>query len=112
MYAALQADDLAAFKAVATPDFRAFDGGVQYTAESLVAAIKAAHAAGKKFEWTVPGPEVHVACNDAWIVYVNRGSIADASATAPVTWLESAMLVYAGGQWRLRFFHSTRAKTP
>ena len=71
--------------------------------------IKAAHAAGKVYVWTVNEPEVHIAADIAWITYVNRGSIKDASGTKDVTWLESAVLQKEKGMWRIHFFHSTRA---
>jgi hypothetical protein len=109
MYVALKADDLAGFQATVSPDFYAFDGGARYTAESLVALIKSLHAAGKRFEWTVNDPEVHAACDLAWITYVNQGSMEDAAGKQPLAWLESGVLVYSEGRWRLRFFHSTRA---
>ncbi len=54
--------------------------------------IKAAHAAGKHYEWNVTEPEVHLTCNDAWIAYTNRGSLQDESGTKSLTWLESAFL--------------------
>jgi hypothetical protein len=53
--------------------------------------------------------EVHVACNLAWITYVNQGSVEDASGRQAVTWLESAILEYSDARWRIRFLHSTRA---
>jgi ketosteroid isomerase-like protein len=71
--------------------------------------IKSAHAAGKVYVWTVNEPEVHVSGDMAWITYVNRGSIKDASGTKDVTWLESAVLQKEKGAWRIHFFHSTRA---
>ncbi len=113
MYVALKADDLAGFQATVSPDFYAFDNGARFTADSLVALIKSLHAAGKRFEWTVNDPEVHVACDLAWITYVNRGSVEDAAGKRPLAWLESGVLVYSEGRWRLRFFHSTLVpKTP
>ena len=51
---------------------------------------------------------VHLSCNDAWITYVNRGSVQDGSGTKDLTWLESAFLHKEAGAWKIRFFHSTR----
>jgi len=107
MYAALQSDDLDAFQSRVTPDYFAFDGGVRYTAKSLVDVIKDAHAKGMKFEWTVGTPEVHVSCNQAWLTYTNRGSVDVGKGKTPTEWLESAIMEYREGVWRIRFFHST-----
>lgn len=109
MYAAAKADDVAGFAAATTPDFRAFDAGRQFTGPELMAMIKTAHAAGKRYEWTVPDPKVETACNVALVTYVNRGWVEDASGRQPLTWLESATVRYADGRWRIAFFHSTRA---
>jgi ketosteroid isomerase-like protein len=107
-FAAAATDDLAKFRAVTTPDFYAFDAGGRFTSDALMDLIKGAHAAGKVYVWTVNEPEVHISGEIAWITYVNRGSIKDASGTKEVTWLESAVLQEEKGMWRIRFFHSTR----
>jgi hypothetical protein len=108
-FAAMRADDLKRFQEIAVPNFYAYDGGKRFTGPALVDFIKGAHANGKRYEWSVTEPEVHVACNLAWITYVNQGYVEDASGRQALTWLESAVLEYAGASWRIRFIHSTRA---
>ena len=108
-FAAATADDLDKLHAVTAPDFYAFDAGGRFTRDALMDLIKAAHAAGKVYVWTVNEPEVHISGDTAWITYVNHGSIKDASGTKNATWLESAVLQKEKGIWRIEFFHSTRA---
>ena len=108
LFAAATADDLDKLHAVTAPDFYAFDAGGRFTRDPLMDMIKAAHAAGKVYVWTVNEPEVHISGDTAWITYVNRGSIKDTSGTKDVTWLESAVLQKEKGIWRIHFFHSTR----
>jgi ketosteroid isomerase-like protein len=108
-FAAATADDLDKLHAVTHPDFYAFDAGGRFTRDALMDLIKAAHAAGKVYVWTVNEPEVHISGDIAWITYVNHGSIKDASGTKDVTWLESAVLQKEKSNWRIHFFHSTRA---
>ena len=108
-FAAATADDLDKLHAVTTPDFYAFDAGGRFTRDALMDLIKAAHAAGKVYVWTVNEPDVHISGDHAWIAYVNHGSIKDAAGTKEVTWLESAVLQKEKGTWRIHFFHSTRA---
>ena len=103
------ADDLDQLHAIPSPDFYAFDAGGRFTRDALLDLIKAAHAAGKVYVWTVTEPEVHISGDIGWITYVNRGSIKDASGTKDMTWLESAVLQKEQGIWRICFFHSTRA---
>lgn len=110
MYAAAQTDNLAAFHAVVTPGFYAFDGGTRFEGDALMRLIIALHAKGAKAVWTVTQPDVHISGDHAWIAYLNVGSL-KMSADAPVVsmqWLESATLVKQNGQWKIEFFHSTR----
>ena len=108
MYIAATNDDLARFRTVAAPDFHAFDGGKQFTGDELMALIARLHASGSVYVWRVTEPEVHIHGDVAWITYVNRGSLQDASGTKSLVWLESAVLRKDAGRWRIRFFHSTR----
>ena len=94
---------------VTMPDFYAYDAGLQLTGPALLDLIKKGHASGKRWEWSVSEPKVHVSCNLAWITYVNRGAIVDSSGRQEATWLESAVLQYSNAQWRVQFVHSTRA---
>ncbi|MBL8780500.1 MAG: nuclear transport factor 2 family protein [Alphaproteobacteria bacterium] len=109
MYAALSADDEARLKTIVTADFYSFDAGKRFDGPALAALVRNAHKAGKTFVWTVNEPDVRMQCDWAWITYTNRGSVTDASATTPVTWLESAVLRFETGRWRIAFFHSSRA---
>jgi hypothetical protein len=109
LFAAAGADDLPGFQKGASPDFYAYDNGVRFTGKSLMDLLKQAHAAGKRYEWSVKDPQVHVACDLAWVTYINQGAVEDASGRHAVTWLESAILQYSNGHWRVRFLHSTRA---
>jgi len=105
-------DDDNLFKEILAPGFYAFDNGKRFDGMQLPQMIKAAHGAGKTFVWSVNDPEVHIACDWAWISYTNRGSVGDASGTQPMSWLESAMLHYQGQRWHIQFLHSTRAAPP
>ena len=108
VFTAARADDLAKFDSVIAPGFYIFDGGARFNGDSIMALIKAQHAAGKRYEWNVTEPDVHISGNTAWIAYVNKGSIADASGTVNQKWLESAFLEKQAGGWKIVFLHSTR----
>jgi hypothetical protein len=109
MYAALSVDDMARMQRVLAPGFYAYDAGKRFDGPALGQLVEAAHKAGKRLVWTVQEPDVRIACDRAWIAYVNRGSIGDATGSEPVTWLESAMLRHQDGRWRIEFFHSSHA---
>ncbi len=109
MYAAATTDDLAKFHTVAAADFYAFDNGKRFIGDELMQLIKTLHAGGAVYEWHVTEPQVHISGNTAWITYINRGSVQNASGKKDMTWLESAFLRKESGSWRIVFFHSTRA---
>ena len=108
MYVAATNDDLAQFRTVTTPDFYAFDVGRRMTGDQLMGFVKDAHAAGKIYVWQVTEPQVYVDGKTAWITYVNRGSLQDATGKRDLSWLESAVLRKDKGTWRIQFLHSTR----
>ena len=112
MYAALQTDDLAAWRVVTTPDFFSYDVGQRFDGDALLNLIKQRHAEGVVFEWTVNDPKVEVTCDMALVTYVNTGSATQAGVKRELSWLESATLKHDGQRWRIRFFHSTRAVAP
>jgi ketosteroid isomerase-like protein len=108
IFAAALTDDTAKLDSVIAPDFYIFDGGVRFNGETMMAFIKAQHAAGKRYEWNVTEPDVHINGDTAWIAYINKGSITDASGTTKQNWLESAFLEKRAGNWKIVFVHSTR----
>lgn len=108
LFAAARLDDVAKFDSLIAPGFYIYDGGARFNGDSIMTFIKAQHAAGKHYEWNVTEPDVHINGNTAWIAYVNKGSITDASGTQNLKWLESAFLQKQAGGWKIVFLHSTR----
>jgi hypothetical protein len=112
IFTAARADDVAKFDSVIAPGFYIFDVGARFNGDTIMALIKAQHVAGKRYEWNVTEPDVHINGNTAWIAYVNKGSISDASGTVNQNWLESAFLEKQAGTWKIVFMHSTRVPPP
>jgi ketosteroid isomerase-like protein len=105
---ALQRANDADFEATVTPDFYSFEGGMRFSEQQLLQFIKAQRSAGRSYKWSVQDADVHVSGEDAWIAYLNRGSISDSSGAKDQAWLESAFLKKEGTGWRIAFLHSTR----
>ena len=78
MFAAAGTEDVAKFDSAIAPGFY-IDRGSRFTGEALMELLKKQHAAGRRYEWNVTEPDVHISGDTAWIAYVNRG----ASVTAP-----------------------------
>jgi hypothetical protein len=109
-YDVLAGPDEGAFEAAAAADFKAFDGGAQFDRSSLFKLIRAAAAQGKHFHWTVQDAVASIDCKTAFVRWVNRGWVDDATGRTDRTWLESALLRWEGGAWRIAFLHSTPVK--
>jgi Domain of unknown function (DUF4440) len=107
-FAAAHEDDLAKFHSIVAPNFYIYDNGARFNGDSVMALIKSAHAAGKLYEWHVTEPDVHIDGKNAWIAYVNKGTITSSSVTTDQQWLESAFLQKQSGKWKIVFLHSTR----
>lgn len=108
VFAALSSEDTGKLDSVISPDFYIFDGGVRLNRDAILGMIKTLHAAGKKYEWNVTDPDVHLDGNTAWMAYTNKGIITDSSGSAKQNWLESAFLEKRGDGWKIVFMHSTR----
>ena len=110
-FAAAHDDDLSKFHSIVAPDVYIYDNGVRFNGDSVMALIKTAHDAGKRYEWHVTEPDVHIDGRNAWIAYVNSGTITSGSVTTNQQWLESAILRKQAGNWKIVFIHSTRVAT-
>ena len=108
VFTAALTHDVARFDSVVASDFYIFDGGVRFNGDAIMSVIKAQHAAGKRYEWNVTEPDVHISGKTAWIAYINKGRITDASGTINQRWLVSAFLQKRAGAWKIVFMHSTR----
>jgi hypothetical protein len=108
IFTAVGAEDIAKLDSVIAPGFYIFANGTRFNGDAIMGAVKALHAAGKRYDEHVTEPDVHISGNSAWIAYVNKGSITDASGTVNQNWLESAFLEKQSGTWKIVFMHSTR----
>jgi ketosteroid isomerase-like protein len=111
IFSAASAEDIAKFDSVIASDFYIFANGTRFNADAIMGAIKAQHAAGKRFDEHVTEADIHISGDIAWMAYVNSGSVTDASGTVNQSWLESAFLERKAGTWRIVFMHSTRVPT-
>jgi hypothetical protein len=85
MFTAVRTDDAAKLNSVIAPDFYMFDGGHRFKGEAIMALVKAQQVAGKRYEWSVTEPHIHISGNTAWI----RMPIRAASLTRQAAWINS-----------------------
>jgi hypothetical protein len=107
MFRAAASNDPRLFDSVTTPGFYLFDAGTRFDGNSILTVLQQLKVSGKRFEWKVTEPDVHIEGNTAWIAYVDEGSMIEAAGTTKMEWLESAFLVSQAGEWKLMFMQST-----
>jgi hypothetical protein len=114
MYAAASVNDRAKVRSYLAQGFYTFANGIRSDGDYVMAAFESSNSLGGKFVYTVTRPDVHIHCNEAWIAYVNDGSITwpGASDATPMKWLESAVLVRQDGVWKMEFLHRTFVPMP
>jgi ketosteroid isomerase-like protein len=108
LFNAIGAEDASRFHSITSPEFYMFDGGAYLDGKEMLDCIKALHATGKRFEWEITNPDVHIEGNTAWIAYINKGRVTDASSTSQQNWLESGVLHKRQDEWKIVFMHSSR----
>ena len=112
MFRAAASNDPRLFDSVTTPGFYIFDAGTRFDGKSILTVLQQLKASGKRFEWNVTEPDVHIEGNTAWIAYVDDGSMIEPAGTTRMKWLESAFLTNEAGQWKLMFMQSTPVTHP
>jgi hypothetical protein len=106
IFTAASTEDIAKFDSVIAPDFYIFANGRRFNGDAIMGVIKALHA-GKRYDEHVTEPDIQISGDTAWIAYVKKGSITDASGTINQEWSESAFLQKEEGTWKIVFMHST-----
>jgi hypothetical protein len=107
MYAGAMDGDRARTIATFDQDAYLFDGGARFTPEGITDFILKAEATGVTPRWSIDAAESHATCDLAWATWTNRGTFTTSKGVEPKVWLESAVLAWRDGSWRIRFFHST-----
>lgn len=109
LFVALANDDDDAVARLTSSSFYAFEGK-RMSAPELSATIRAAHQAGRIYQWNVGPLDAYVDCNMAWAAWENIGASGIAPTLEPRRWLESAVLVRKNDRWVMEFMHSTPVK--
>lgn len=107
----LRLEDKEPMKQAITKTFYAFDVGARFPGTALGDSVWAALNRGVEINWNLGPMDTEVRCEVAWSQWENTGSAGTPPDVAPVRWLESAVLVYEEGRWKIDFFHSQRARS-
>ena len=109
-FTALRGEGEVDFEDVTTSSMYSYDVGERFAGRALADVIIEALDSGVKINWKLGPMDTKVRCDVAWSAWENTGSAGTPPNVRPVRWLESAVLVYEGGRWKIDFFHSQRAR--
>lgn len=109
---ALRGEGDTPFENLTTSSSYAFDVGERFEGRAPADVIIEALEDWVEINWTLGPMDTKVRCDVAWSAWENTGSAGTPPNVRPARWLESAVLVYGDGRWKIDFFHSQRARTP
>lgn len=107
LFAAMSAQDGKAMRATATEDFQLLEHGEEWSMQKLVDVVLAngkPHQRKNFFKQILARQSGDM----AWVSYWNKAEIQRATGMRVIVWLESAVMVQIGDEWKIQMLHSTR----
>jgi len=106
LFSAISAFDYTQMRAVATSDFQLLEVGEVWDIDSLISALRPVE---NQFNRRNYFAVIKVVTNGdiAWVSYWNK-AVYESTETKTKTWLESAVMIKTGNEWKLQMLHSTR----
>jgi len=109
-FVALRGEGEVPFETLTTGSMYSYDVGERFEGRALADVIIEALGEGVEINWTLGPMDTKVRCDVAWSAWENTGSAGTPPDIRPAAWLESAVLVFEEGRWKIDFFHSQRAR--
>jgi hypothetical protein len=105
----IRTQDLQKLNSLTTSDFVLFEDGRIWTNDSVVAPIPGVQSF--QGTWTFDSMRVSMDASSGHLIYFNHGDfVINDTIRYQVDWLESAAFQKTGGQWKMKFLHSTVRK--
>ena len=108
-YKALGENDVEARRRNCTPDYQLIEDGELWNLEKEIDFMLSRKGQSMSRTDTFHFYSLQVKGSMAFAVYDLRSSITRAGTTKYYHWIESAVLVWSGGGWKIRLIHSTKA---
>ena len=90
-----------------TPDVTILEDGVVWNADSITTAFKRMEGVDFKRVNSFNFLQTEVRGNTAWTSYYNQADVQVNGKPRQIRWLESAVLVKEGSEWKIKILHST-----
>ena len=110
LFAAMSKHDGQAMQQAATDDFQLLEHGEDWTMQKLVDVVqpKGQPSERKNFFKQIRARQKG---DVAWVSYWNKAEFHRESKVRTLVWLESAVIVKEGSQWKVQLMHSTRLES-
>lgn len=107
-FTAISNNDQMAADAVCTADYMLLEHGMYWNNDSLFMMAGPMFDQGATIAYRFENFETTIDGNTAWTYYDNYGLMTVGGQEIPLHWLESAVMEYDDGHWKMALLHSTR----
>jgi hypothetical protein len=107
LFAAMERNDVAGQRRLIAPGFYLYEDA-RYDSDGFIGIVGGLHSEGKKPKWALSELAAHAACGHGWATWHDEATFQEGDKRVHVSFLESAVLHWAGDHWVLDFLHSTR----
>ena len=105
LFSAMSDIDYKKMKSVVTDDFQLLEVGEDWDIDDLINVVKPSDYKRKNFFNVIRSETLG---DMAWVSYWNKATFTNGEKEEVVAWLESAVMIKAGEQWKIKMLHSTR----
>ena len=104
--------DINTIKKYSTHDFLLLEDAMNWNIDTIAKRFEQLKASGINFIRvnSFDFIRTEIKDNTAWVAYYNTANISRADKKVTIKWLESAVLVRQGKEWRIQMMHSTPEK--
>ena len=107
LFSAISEVDHAKMKNTVTSDFQLLEVGEDWDLGDLIEVVNPSEYARRNFFHVL---KLKTSDNFAWVSYWNKATFTKGELVETVVWLESAVLVKDGNNWKIQMLHSTKIK--
>jgi hypothetical protein len=107
LFSAMSAIDHVKMKSVVTNDFQLLEAGEDWRIDDLINVVKSSEYKRRNFFGVI---KTKISGDMAWVSYWNKATFNNGQEESAVAWLESAVMIKMGSEWKIQMLHSTRIK--
>tara|TARA_R110000868_G_scaffold44046_4_gene147571 strand:- start:1449 stop:1910 length:462 start_codon:yes stop_codon:yes gene_type:complete len=108
LFSAMSGVDHQKMRMVVTEDFQLLEDGEDWSLNDLINVVQPSKYSRRNFFNVIKS---EVIGNMAWVSYWNKATFHMDDKQDQVVWLESAVMIKQGNQWKIKMLHSTKIKT-